>query len=207
MNIINLQKLIIPVLLLGVFVLVSGVIGQRVHADSQDAYGEYAREVVNKVFRIEKKVRIGDSGVFRDKVTHVKKGEVVEFQIVVKNIGDIKVNDMKMVDIIPSEMERVGGDQLTETWDNFDVDDTKTFIIKAKVKDSEFDRENFEKCVVNKAESYYKDKFEGADTATVCYGKVPVTELPKTGAGSTIAVTLFGLGSLYLGRLLKKRVY
>jgi uncharacterized repeat protein (TIGR01451 family)/LPXTG-motif cell wall-anchored protein len=212
MKTITINKLIGILLLFGVFVF---ALGREAFADGDsDPYGIYAREVINKVFRVEKKVRVGDSGSFSDKVTHVAKGEIVEFQIVVKNEGDMEVNDMKMVDILPKEMERVGGSQLTETWDNFEVctsekceDERKVFIIKAKVKDSEFDREDFEKCVVNKAEIYYKDKFEGADTATVCYGKVPVTELPKTGTTSTALVTIGGLSLVYLGKLLKKRVY
>ena len=65
------------------------------------------------------------------------------------------------------------------------------------------DRENFEKCVVNKAEVEWDGNFEGSDTATVCYGDVEVTELPETGAVSTLAIA--GLGLIIAGYTLKKR--
>jgi LPXTG-motif cell wall-anchored protein len=111
---------------------------------------------------------------------------------------------MKMEDELPDEMERTGGSGLTEYWDNFEPGDTKEFIIKAKVDASEYDRKNFEKCIVNKAELRYGNKFEGADTATVCYSDSKPKELPKTGAESTALFAVLGLVTTASGLVMKK---
>jgi hypothetical protein len=110
-----------------------------------------------------------------------------------------------MEDFLPSEIERVGGDGLTEYWEDFEPGETKTFYIDAEIDSDEFDRDNFDKCVVNKAEVRYKDKFEGADTATVCYGtdeESEITSLPQTGFADT-AIPM-GLGLLAVGLILKR---
>lgn len=171
-----------------------------VYADESN-YG--GTEIKNKSFKITKDVRIEGDNSWKDKVTDVEEDEVVEFRIRVENVGEVEVDNMKMEDFLPDEMYRVGGDGLTEYWDNFAPGDVETFKITAKVNSDEYDREDFEKCIVNKAEITYKGKFEGADVAVVCYGNVEVTELPKTGASSTVA--LAGTGLIALGTLLKRK--
>lgn len=110
---------------------------------------------------------------------------------------------MEMRDYLPEEMEKVGGVGLTEEWDDFDPDDQKEFIILAKVKSGEYDRNvEFEKCIVNKAELRWDGDFQGSDTATVCYGNIQPSELPKTGSFSTLA--LAGISSLLAGIVGKK---
>jgi hypothetical protein len=109
---------------------------------------------------------------------------------------------MKMEDFLPSEIERVDGDGLTEYWEDFEPGETKTFYIDVEIDSDEFDRENFDKCVVNKAEVRYDGKFEGADTATVCYGVGEITELPETGFVET-ALPL-GLGLLAVAYVFKR---
>ncbi|MBU1970184.1 LPXTG cell wall anchor domain-containing protein, partial [Patescibacteria group bacterium] len=136
-------------------------------------------------------------------VTNVEEDEIVEFRIKIKNEGEIEVDDMKMTDKLPKEMERVGGDGLTEYWDDFEPGETETFIIKAKVKDSEYDKKNFDKCVVNKAEVSYDDDHEGSDTATVCYHEGELKELPKTGSNSLV-YGVFGLALTGVGAISKK---
>lgn len=174
------------------------------YADCEANYGGGETCIYNKSFEIEKKVRIQGDNTWKDKVTDVKQDEIVEFKIKIKNVGEIEVDNMKMKDILPDEMDRVGGSGLTEYWDNFEPGDTKEFKIEAKLDNSEFDRENFEKCIVNKAEAYYDGNFEGADTATVCYGNATITELPETGASSTIALVSMGILSVLGGTLVKK---
>ncbi|KKT45657.1 MAG: hypothetical protein UW36_C0002G0044 [candidate division WWE3 bacterium GW2011_GWA2_44_16] len=127
----------------------------------------------------------------------------MEFRVKVKNEGEVEVDDMKMKDFLPKEMEKVGGSGLTEYWDSFEPGESKTFVIKAVVKDSEYDRKNFEKCVVNKARVEYKGDNEGSDTATVCYSDKEPTELPKTG-GESALIGALGLGLASLGVTIKK---
>ncbi len=174
------------------------------NCESNYGGGETCR--YNKRLEIDKYVRIqGDSEWHNDKITGVKKDEIIEFKVKIKNLSDKGAghfDDMKMEDFLPDELVKVGGAGLTENWDDFGHDDTKTFIIEAKINSDEFDRsDNFEKCVVNKAEVRWKGKFEGADTATVCYGNGQPTELPRTGAVSTLAI--LGLGMLTVGALAK----
>lgn len=192
--------------LIGVLVVagVAGTLGAgRAYAGCTSNYGGGQTCIYNKNFDIEKKVRKEGDDSWKDKVTGVDEDEVVEFKIKVKNEGEVEVDDMKMSDKLPKEMERVGGDGLTENWNDFKPGETKTFVIKAKIKDSEFDRKNFEKCVVNKAEVLYDGEDEASDTATVCYGDSKPTELPKTG-GSSVAYGAFGLGLTAFGALIKK---
>lgn len=190
------------------FVITASVAGiTNVYAyECETLYGGGEKCIVNKRFEIDKDVRIEGDNEWKDKVTDVEKDEIVEFKIKIKNRSDEEADefdDMKMEDFLPDEMEKVGGSGLTEEWDNFEPGESKTFIIKAVVKDSEYDRDTeFEKCVVNKAEVRWDDNFEGSDTATVCYGNVEASELPKTGAESVLG--LAGLTSLALGLLIKK---
>lgn len=175
----------------------------QVYAGCTPNYGGGQTCVYNKNFDIEKKVRKAGDDSWKDKVTGVKKGEIVEFRIKVKNDGEVDVDDMKMTDKLPKEMERVGGSGLTEYWDDFEKGKSKTFVIRAKVKDSEYDRKNFEKCVVNKAVVEYDGDQEGSDTATVCYGDRGPTELPKTG-GNSLLYGALGLGLMAVGAVSKK---
>jgi LPXTG-motif cell wall-anchored protein len=192
-------------ILMSVFVaVVLGLITQveTVYADCESTYGGGETCVYNKRFEIEKKVRLEGEDNWEDKVTDVSKNDIIEFRVKIKNRSDkgsedvVDFDNMKMKDILPDELTIVDDDGLTEEWDNFDPGETKEFIIKAKIVSEEFDRtDNFEKCVVNKAEVFWDKKFEGADTATVCYGKGAPTELPKTGFGSAF----LALGSAFMG--------
>ncbi len=178
----------------------------RAHAHAQECEITYDGKICirNKVFSIEKLARIKDESHFVDKLLLGPSDldKVLEFRITVKNIGDVKTDKMKMQDFLPSELKRVGGHKLEETWDSFDISETKTFIIEVKLDPNEIKDKEFEKCVVNKAEVRFDGNFEGADTATVCYGVSKITELPETGFGEIILP--LGTGFLAAGYLLKK---
>jgi len=193
----NKIKLIGSLITLGLFVFLS----------TGTAYaGQYGEEEYNLRFKITKEVRIQGDTEWKDKVTDVREGEVVEFRIKIRNKSDDPADatdDMKMEDFLPEEMYKVGGNGLTEEWDNFDPKDEKVFIIQAKVDSDEYDSDvRFEKCVVNKAELRWDGEFQGSDTATVCYGNIEPTELPKTGAFSTMGLS--GLVLLVSGLVSKK---
>lgn len=187
-----------------VVAVTAGVLGaQKAYAGCESNYGGGETCIYNKRFDIEKKVRKEGDDTWKDKVTGVDENEIVEFKIKVKNKGEVEVDDMKMSDKLPKEMERVGGSGMTEYWGDFEPGETKTFIIRAVVKDSEYDRKNFEKCVVNKAEVEYDGDEEGSDTATVCYSDKEVTELPKTG-GNSVAYGALGTVLAAFGAIIKK---
>jgi len=192
MNIKTMKNLILSV------AVVAFLSNGKVYADQ---YGEIVK---NKSFRIEKEVRIKHEGDYEDKLVldDDEWNEIIEFRIEIKNVGEVETDDMKMEDFLPEEMYRVGGDGLTEYWEDFEPGETKTFYIDARIDEDEFDRDNFDTCVVNKAELRYDGDFEGADTATVCYGDIEITELPETGIGTTMLP--LGLGLIAVGALVKK---
>ena len=169
-------------------------------------YANYGGGEVNKRFRVTKKVRLEGDNSWKDKVTNVKEGEVVEFKITVENLSDEEADEfdnMKIEDFLPDELYRVGGSGLTEYWDNFGSGEEKKFTIEVKVESNEYDRDvEFEKCIVNKVELEWDGEFEGSDTATVCYGNEEPSELPKTGYTSSLAIT--GLVTLVAGLVAKK---
>jgi uncharacterized repeat protein (TIGR01451 family)/LPXTG-motif cell wall-anchored protein len=172
--------------------------------ESDGAYGQTC--VYDKNFKITKKVRLEGDSTWKDKVIDVQEGEVIEFRIRIENIGEKDVDDMKMTDILPDELERIAGSDLTEEWNDFEVGDKVTFVIQARIIVDEFNREdNFEKCVVNKAEAEQDEDLIGSDTATVCYGNEEVTELPETGATATELMSILGFASTGFGMMLKRK--
>ena len=190
-------------LLIG-FLIIALLPREAFAAACEPNYGGGENCTFEKTFRVRKKVRIEGDDSWKDKVIDVKKGKVVEFRVEVQNTGEIEVDKMKMSDNLPDELNKVGGSGLTEEWDNFEPGESKKFIIKAKINDSEFDAKNFEKCVVNEAKAKQDKKDVGSDSATVCYGNGEITELPRTGAGSNIILSLTGFGLVSLGLLYKK---
>lgn len=205
----NIVKNLIAVV--SAFVLVFTAGNKAVYAAHCDStYGGGEDCYYNKRFQIDKDVRLeGDDEWQEDKVTGVSENDIIEFRIKIKNLSDEEAgsfDDMKMEDFLPDELIREGGSGLTEYWDDFDPGETKTFTLKAKIDSDEFDRDDdFEKCVVNKAEVRWDDNYEGSDTVAVCYGNGEPTELPKTGAVSNLAILGFGLVTTGLLLKLTKR--
>jgi len=192
--------------LIGIFASFSLLLTLSTGSVYADQYGGGCDDC-NTRFRITKEVRIEGDNSWKDKITEVGEDDIVEFRITIKNKSDDeadRADDMKMEDFLPDEMYRVGGSGLTEYWDDFEPGEEKKFTIKARVESGEYDRDvEFEKCVVNKAELRWDGDFEGSDTATVCYGNIEPSELPKTGGFSNLA--LAGLGFLTVGLVTKKK--
>ena len=182
------------------------IIASFMFLNGASVYANYGGGEVNKRFKITKQVRLEGDNSWKDKVTGVREGEVVEFKITVENLSDEEADEfdnMKIEDFLPDELYRVGGSGLTEYWDNFGSGDEKKFTIEVKVESNEYDRDiAFEKCVVNKVDLEWDGEFEGSDTAIVCYGDEDPSELPKTGYTSTLAIT--GLFTLVAGLVAKK---
>lgn len=202
MNKNNITKMIVGMITAVVVTIIST---QDVYADCIEYYGGGETCNYGMRFKIEKEVRVKDENEdWEDKVRNVAEDDEVEFKITVENKSDDEADDYEdfddfdYKDILPDEMERIGGEGLTESWDDFEPGEKKTFIIKARVREEEYDREgSFEKCVVNKVKLYWDGSLEGSDSATVCYdkrggevlGSYDVRELPATGPSEVIALT------------------
>ncbi len=204
-------KYISKSLILVSLILVSITSSKQVFADNKCKQTYGGGEICNKSFRITKEVSKDKDGNYKDKIVldTDEWNDTFYFRIKVENVGEVEVDNMKYEDFLPDELEYVdsGSDGLTEEWDNFEPGETVEFFIRAKVDKDEFDNEKeFEKCVVNKVELEYDGNFEGSDTATVCYGDAEISELPKTGAGSSLALLVAGLALISTGTLVKKNI-
>ena len=196
----KISKILFISLLVGALLLV--VLPSKVFAAEDGSY----IEIKNKSFELDKKVKKEGGDVWKDKVVDVEEDEIVIFEIEIENVGEVEVDDMRMEDFLPDELERIGGSGLTEYWGNFEPGEKKKFEIEVKIDEDEFDRDiEFEKCIVNKAEVEYDGDFESSDTAIVCYGNIEIKELPETGATSTAIFTALGLTLIASGVVLKKK--
>lgn len=198
------NRILFTVFILGVLAIV--LLPKKAFAEECEPNGAYGETCTyEKRFEVSKKVRLEGDDTWKDKIVGVKDNEVIEFKIKIKNKGEVDVDNMKMTDYLPDELFRTGGSGLTEYWSDFEAGTSETFIIKARIRKEEFDRDdNFEKCVVNKAKAEEDGDKVGSDTATVCYGD-EIKELPETGATMTEALTILGLVSTGLGLLLKRK--
>jgi len=186
-----------------VFGLLTAVSLGNVYATCEDVYGGGEKCIINKSFRIEKEVRIKGDSTWKEKVTLEDLDDVVEFKITVRNTGELEVDNVKMEDILPDELIRVGGSGLTEYFDNFKPGESEKFVIEAELTNDAKD-ENKADCFVNRAKVIYNDHVEGEDVATVCIETGDITELPKTGFDALTVLTALGLGSIALGTVIRK---
>ena len=104
--------------------IISTFVSLAIVANASTAYAQESNyggpEIRNKSFRIEKEVRKEGESDWKDKVLDVLEGDVVEFRIEIENVGEVEVDNMKMEDFLPDELYRVGGDGLTEYFDDFE---------------------------------------------------------------------------------------
>jgi len=174
--------------------------------ECEEIYGGGERCIYNKSFEITKKVRIKDVGSYKDRLNLDEDDldEVLEFKIKVKNIGEVEVDNMEMEDELPDGLTRVGGDDLEESWNDFEPGEAKEYKIRVEIDEDVYeDKDSFETCLVNKAQVKYDGHHEGSDIAEVCFGVGEPVELPDTGADAT-AMTGIGLGLIFFGVLLKR---
>lgn len=202
----NKNLIVSLVLVAGSLILTSSkaYAGNTGDGDCTPTYGGGEDCIYDRSFKVEKSVRKEGDDEWEDKVTDVEEGDIVEFRIKIRNTGNVEVDGMKYDDDLPDEMERVGGDGLTEYWDDFMPGESEEFVIRAKIEDKIFDEENKEDCLTNKVSAFRDGEFVGSDTAIVCYDNGELTELPKTGAESSALISALGLGLTALGALIKK---
>ena len=166
--------------------------------------GEVCAPVKNKSFAVQKDVRKKGFSEWQNEITEVKSAHEVEFRIIVTNTGEVTVDDLKVIDTLPSNLILIEG-QLSWEIDGFAPHEEETFTFTTKANtDGMID--NQEKCVVNKVHIQYKDATEASDTATVCIEKGEVlgketTELPPTAVGlyEIISFMVIAIGFIITG--------
>jgi hypothetical protein len=217
------NKKYILIVSLTIAIAVAFLATSKVYAkdNCEENYGGGETCLINKRFKIEKWVRKEnehkddscnewDDEVTMDLTDKDERDHYVEFCVKITNKSDkvenLDFDGMKMLDNLPDELTRIGGDGLSEYWDNFKPGESKTFKIRADIKDDEKNKHGeFKKCAVNKAEVFWKKEFEGSATATVCWKKYKkeIKELPHTGTDSAF-VGLAGLTLTMVGVAIKK---
>lgn len=128
-------------------------------------------------------------------------GEIVEFRLQVKNVGDAKLDRVTVTDSLPGELQLSSGN-LTQELQNLEVGQTQEVFINAKVVGAG----NSINCnVVNTAEVRSGDQFD-KDTARICIGKgeVVAKALPKAGPEDNFAILGLSILAISTGIFLLK---
>lgn len=181
---------------------------------------------------INKLVKNPSTNVFVDNLgfndPRLSPGQEVTFQIQVKNTGAQNLTNLTVKDQLPNFVDFVAGPGnfdnnskvLTFTIDSLNVNETKTFEVKVKVRNSDQVPSNQVTCVANMAE-VTKDNLSAQDSAQFCFettiskGGVPtgpvlpgVTTLPKTGVADTVGMLAIALGSLLVAiKIWAKKIF
>ncbi len=174
------------------------------------AYGYNDTQVEGKL-SVDKKLRSIYDDQYVDNIESSQKTffekDVVEFQINIKNIWTETVYNINVKDILPKHLSLIfypgkfDNDQYIVEWDidRLEAGETKTFLIRAKVNDSE--KLNVLTKETNKAEACGGGTCN-ADYASYFIGKVSV---PATGASDIILKTGLVASATGLGFWLRKK--
>jgi len=158
-------------------------------------------------FSIEKLVRKEHSlGTYLEQVRGLRKGDIVEFKIVVTNTSDVDAEDVKIVDSLPLGLNLAEGSTTVEL-NELKAGESKEVTLKAIIIEDL--PVNMQKCVENLAELYHEDSLQDSDTAGVCYhgpeilGAQP-PELPEAGPSGNAVQSMLALVMVGLGIRLRK---
>ena len=155
-------------------------------------FGKEAKQALNES-SLEK-----EGNAFTAGLAKAKKGETFKYTFKIDNKTD-ETKTLKLIDNLPSEIERVGGIGFTEEV-TINKNDSAKLTMEVKIKDSEFEnKKDFEKCVVNTAYLFKDSVKKESSSATVCFGEGTAKNLPSTGPSEVLGVlgaSLVGLGYL-----------
>jgi uncharacterized repeat protein (TIGR01451 family)/LPXTG-motif cell wall-anchored protein len=177
---------------------------------------------LSKQLNLNKQVKHPENGQY---VENLQFGDVrflpeqeISFKIEVKNNGQTELTNIQVKDTLPNFLDFVSGpgnyDASSRTL-NFTVDklrqgESKSYEVKAKVKNAEELQANMATCITNFAEARV-DELVSQDTAALCIESrvLGITrELPKTGSEGPILMLMLSFvtfaGSVFLYRQAKR---
>ncbi|PJA38627.1 hypothetical protein CO180_03120 [candidate division WWE3 bacterium CG_4_9_14_3_um_filter_41_6] len=170
-----------------------------VFAEQPVCYGQYGVQIecpiVQTTVSVDKLVRKANtSNPFVESV-NLQVGNLAEFAITVTNTGESTLNEVKLIDILPSNLVTTGATQFT--LNNFAPGEKRTFTLVATVKTIDDSTQNTS-CTVNVANVVYRGEKMSSDTAQVCVttGTVLAAKLPATamtGTSRNIATATVGM--------------
>lgn len=135
--------------------------------------------------------------------------DFVRFKLIIKNIGDDTLHEVKVTDTLPNFLFFTGMTPSEFNFDYFNPGVTVEREVEARVV-SESQLNVDQECDVNTAEATSKENFQDKDTAKLCVTKkvLGITTLPKTGPSDTFLILSFsilaGLAGIVLVKLSKK---
>lgn len=146
---------------------------------------------------IDKRIKATDI-VWQDNLTAVEKvfqnGDLVDFEIKVKNSGDKDLKNITVKDVLPSFLNLIfspakseNNGEISWTISELKAGKEETFRIRTEIK-KDFKTEsegNF--CALNKAEATAESGENDSDTASFCLSSVK--KLPKAGAENLLLAT------------------
>jgi len=168
-----------------------------VFAEQPVCYGQYGVQIecpiVQTTVSVDKLVRKANtSNPFVESV-NLQVGNLAEFAITVTNTGESTLNEVKLIDILPSNLVTTGATQFT--LNNFAPGEKRTFTLVATVKTIDDSTQNTS-CTVNVANVVYRGEKMSSDTAQVCVtkGTVLAAKLPATANSDSTGVMSTTMG-------------
>jgi len=181
-----------------------------IRCETQYGGGEIC--VTTGQLQINKKIWNPDKGGWVDNLyvgDHVfKTGDFVKFKLIIKNVGDDTLHEVKVVDVLPDFLFFTGTTTSEYIFQTFNPGVTEEREIEARVVSDSQLKVN-QDCDVNTAEVTSKEGFHDKDTAKLCVTKkvLGITTLPKTGPTNTFLIlslsAVAGLAGIALVRLSK----
>jgi uncharacterized repeat protein (TIGR01451 family) len=140
-----------------------------------------------------------DVNGFVDNTTHAfKAGQGVNFTVDVKNVGDITLSNIHLVDTLPGFLEWAGGDPLDLTISSLAPGEMVTKTIQTRVK-GDVGTANMN-CQANLAVATASNGMSDRDTASLCVGQLP-PKTPASGPEGLILVLPLGAAGYFLRKI------
>lgn len=173
-------------------------------------YGGNQVCVTTGQLQINKKIWAPNYSDYRDNLYvtdyQFKTADFVTFKLIVKNVGDNTLYNVKVVDSLPSFLFFTGGSVSEYTKDKLNpgeewvISDVKTQV----VSDSQLTADRI--CGVNTAEVNADGNQHDKDTAELCVTKkvLGLNKLPETGVNTPVIILVASLASAFAGIALVK---
>lgn len=133
-----------------------------------------------------------------------KTSEVVKFKLIVKNVGDNDLRNVKVTDTLPDFLFFTGVTPFEFKFDILGPGVTEEREVEARVV-AESQLKVNQDCDVNTAEATSDEGEKDKDTAKLCVTKqvLGVSTLPKTGPSKTLVLLALSAGFFLAGIVLK----
>ncbi|NTV31032.1 DUF11 domain-containing protein [candidate division WWE3 bacterium] len=172
-----------------------------------------------QVLQVQKRVRVKDSGDWVDRIEQISAGKELEFEIVVRNVGESDLSNVRLIDTLPDNLEWLNG-SVDHTIPTLVKGQQERLVIVTKTNTKNVPNDT-QKCVDNVVNVVINNDRYASDSVTVCLVYKPQvlaaqqnenTNLPETAGleGWMLITAIFGIvssaaGLQYTARYLEKK--